>query len=67
MRQQPEAPHSVTLELGDVMLTDTPWGCGDFTRPPRSLAACVAVEVEVEVEVNRIRTLTHPRGRGQGL
>ena len=30
---------SFTLEPGDVVLTGTPWGCGEFMTPPRSLAA----------------------------
>ena len=29
---------SFTLEPGDVVLTGTPWGCGEFMDPPRSLA-----------------------------
>ncbi len=28
---------SFTLEPGDVILTGTPWGCGEFMDPPRSL------------------------------
>jgi 2-keto-4-pentenoate hydratase/2-oxohepta-3-ene-1,7-dioic acid hydratase in catechol pathway len=28
--------HSFTLEPGDVLLTGTPWGCGEFMSPPRS-------------------------------
>ena len=30
---------SFTLDPGDVVLTGTPWGCGEFMDPPRSLAA----------------------------
>ena len=30
--------HSFTLEPGDVLLTGTPWGCGEFMDPKRSLA-----------------------------
>ena len=37
-----------TLEVGDVVLTGTPWGCGEFMDPPRSLQAGDVVEVEVE-------------------
>ena len=29
--------HSFTLEAGDVILTGTPWGCGEFMDPKRSL------------------------------
>ena len=25
--------HSFTLEPGDVILTGTPWGCGEFMQP----------------------------------
>jgi 2-keto-4-pentenoate hydratase/2-oxohepta-3-ene-1,7-dioic acid hydratase in catechol pathway len=38
----------LTLEPGDVVLTGTPWGCGEFMDPPRSLAPGDVVEVEVE-------------------
>lgn len=40
--------HSFTLEPGDVILTGTPWGCGEFMDPIRSLGAGDVVEVEVE-------------------
>ncbi len=39
---------SFTLEPGDVLLTGTPWGCGDFMSPRRSLAPGDVVEVEAE-------------------
>ncbi|MDT4939471.1 MAG: hypothetical protein QOG80_3142 [Pseudonocardiales bacterium] len=39
---------SFTLEPGDVLLTGTPWGCGEFMDPKRSLAPGDVVEVEVE-------------------
>lgn len=42
------ASHSFTLEPGDVVLTGTPWGCGEFMDPPRSLAEGDLVEVEIE-------------------
>jgi 5-carboxymethyl-2-hydroxymuconate isomerase len=29
--------HSFTLEPGDLLLTGTPWGCGEFMTPRRSL------------------------------
>jgi 5-carboxymethyl-2-hydroxymuconate isomerase len=37
-----------SLEPGDVVLTGTPWGCGEFMQPQRSLAGGDVVEVEVE-------------------
>ncbi len=40
--------HSFTLEAGDVMLTGTPWGCGEFMDPKRSLADGDVVECEIE-------------------
>jgi 2-keto-4-pentenoate hydratase/2-oxohepta-3-ene-1,7-dioic acid hydratase in catechol pathway len=39
---------SFTLEPGDVVLTGTPWGCGEFMDPQRSLAGGDVVEVEVD-------------------
>ena len=39
---------SFTLEPGDVILTGTPWGCGEFMSPRRSLANGDVVEVEVD-------------------
>ena len=45
-----------TLEPGDVVLTGTPWGCGEFMDPPRSLAAGDVVEAEIE----GIGTLRNP-------
>ena len=40
--------HSFTLEPGDVLLTGTPWGCGEFMDPKRSLAPGDVVECEIE-------------------
>lgn len=40
--------HSFTLEPGDVVLTGTPWGCGEFMDPVRSLQHGDVVEVEVD-------------------
>jgi 2-keto-4-pentenoate hydratase/2-oxohepta-3-ene-1,7-dioic acid hydratase in catechol pathway len=37
-----------TLEPGDLMLTGTPWGCGYFMDPPRTLEMGDLVECEVE-------------------
>jgi 5-carboxymethyl-2-hydroxymuconate isomerase len=37
-----------TLEPGDVLLTGTPWGCGEFMNPPRHLQPGDVVETEVE-------------------
>jgi 5-carboxymethyl-2-hydroxymuconate isomerase len=47
---------SFTLEPGDVVLTGTPWGCGEFMDPPRSLRDGDVVEVEVD----GIGTLRNP-------
>jgi 5-carboxymethyl-2-hydroxymuconate isomerase len=47
---------SFTLEPGDVVLTGTPWGCGEFMDPPRSLAPGDVVETEIE----GIGTLRNP-------
>ena len=47
---------SFTLEPGDLVLTGTPWGCGEFMDPPRSLHPGDHVEVEVE----GIGTLRNP-------
>jgi 2-keto-4-pentenoate hydratase/2-oxohepta-3-ene-1,7-dioic acid hydratase in catechol pathway len=37
-----------TLEPGDVILTGTPWGCGEFMDPKRSLNDGDVVECEIE-------------------
>ena len=47
---------SFTLEPCDVLLTGTPWGCGEFMDPRRSLAPGDVVECEIE----RIGTLRNP-------
>ncbi|MDX6408379.1 MAG: hypothetical protein QOE13_1450 [Gaiellaceae bacterium] len=39
---------SFSLEPGDLLLTGTPWGCGYFMDPPRTLEAGDVVECEVE-------------------
>jgi 2-keto-4-pentenoate hydratase/2-oxohepta-3-ene-1,7-dioic acid hydratase in catechol pathway len=39
---------SFTLEPGDVILTGTPWGCGEFMEPKRSLKDGDVVECEIE-------------------
>jgi 5-carboxymethyl-2-hydroxymuconate isomerase len=48
--------HSFTLEPGDVLLTGTPWGCGEFMDPKRSLSPGDVVECEIE----GIGTLRNP-------
>jgi len=48
--------HSFTLEPGDVVLTGTPWGCGEFMNPVRSLQHGDVVEVEID----GIGTLRNP-------
>jgi 2-keto-4-pentenoate hydratase/2-oxohepta-3-ene-1,7-dioic acid hydratase in catechol pathway len=53
--------HSFTLEPGDVLLTGTPWGCGDFMSPPRSLVPGDLVEVSIDgigVLSNPVRTIS---------
>jgi len=40
--------NSFTLDPGDVVLTGTPWGCGEFMNPVRSLQDGDIVETEVE-------------------
>ena len=40
--------HSFTLEPGDIILTGTPWGCGEFMDPQRSLKGGDVVECEIE-------------------
>jgi 2-keto-4-pentenoate hydratase/2-oxohepta-3-ene-1,7-dioic acid hydratase in catechol pathway len=45
-----------TLEPGDVLLTGTPWGCGEFMDPKRSLQGGDVVEVEIDA----IGTLRNP-------
>ncbi len=40
--------HSFTLAPGDVVLTGTPWGCGEFMDPARSLQQGDVVEVEID-------------------
>ncbi|HEY5437065.1 MAG TPA: fumarylacetoacetate hydrolase family protein [Candidatus Limnocylindrales bacterium] len=47
---------SFTLEPGDLLLTGTPWGCGEFMTPRRCLAPGDVVEVGVE----RIGLLRNP-------
>lgn len=52
--------HLFTLEPGDVLLTGTPWGCGEFASPPTHLREGDAVVSEIE----GIGTLTnHVRHR----
>lgn len=48
--------HCFTLEPGDVVLTGTPWGCGELMNPARSLQDGDVVEVEID----RIGTLRNP-------
>jgi 5-carboxymethyl-2-hydroxymuconate isomerase len=40
--------HSFSLEPGDLLLTGTPWGCGEFMDPRRSLEVGDVVECEVD-------------------
>jgi 2-keto-4-pentenoate hydratase/2-oxohepta-3-ene-1,7-dioic acid hydratase in catechol pathway len=51
---------SFTLEPGDVVLTGTPWGCGEFMDPQRSLGHGDVVEVEVDgIGVLRNEVVVH--------
>jgi 5-carboxymethyl-2-hydroxymuconate isomerase len=55
---------SFTLDPGDVILTGTPWGCGEFMDPVRSLRDGDLVETEVEgigVLANTVRTESRTR------
>jgi len=45
-----------TLEPGDVLLTGTPWGCGEFMDPPRSLHP----GDEVVVSIGGVGSLANP-------
>jgi 2-keto-4-pentenoate hydratase/2-oxohepta-3-ene-1,7-dioic acid hydratase in catechol pathway len=47
---------SFTLEPGDVVLTGTPWGCGEWMTPQRSLQPGDVVTMEIE----GIGVLTNP-------
>ncbi len=48
--------HSFTLDPGDVILTGTPWGCGEFMDPKQALKGGDVVECEIE----GIGTLRNP-------
>ena len=55
---------SFTLDVGDVVLTGTPWGCGEFMNPKRHLRPGDTVACEVEgigVLTNPV-TASYPRG-----
>jgi 2-keto-4-pentenoate hydratase/2-oxohepta-3-ene-1,7-dioic acid hydratase in catechol pathway len=52
--------HSFTLDPVDVLLTGTPWGCGEFMDPKRSLAPGDVVECEID----GIGTLRNPVAAG---
>ena len=47
---------SFSLDPGDLLLTGTPWGCGEFMSPQRSLQPGDVVETEVD----GIGTLRNP-------
>jgi 2-keto-4-pentenoate hydratase/2-oxohepta-3-ene-1,7-dioic acid hydratase in catechol pathway len=47
---------SFSLEPGDIVLTGTPWGCGEWMEPQRSLHDGDVVEVEID----GIGTLRNP-------
>ncbi len=55
-----------TLEPGDLLLTGTPWGCGYFMDPPRTLEIGDVVECEVE-RIGALRnTVVAANGRSWG-
>jgi 2-keto-4-pentenoate hydratase/2-oxohepta-3-ene-1,7-dioic acid hydratase in catechol pathway len=54
---------SFTLEPGDLVLTGTPWGCGEFMTPRRSLGHGDVVEVEVD-RIGRLRNPVVVNGAG---
>ncbi len=57
-----------TLDPGDVLLTGTPWGCGEFMQPPRHLSPGDVVEVEIEgigKLVNPVTTTAAPPPRSR--
>ena len=47
---------SFTLNPGDLLLTGTPWGCGEFMTPRR----CLSPGDRVEVEIPGIGTVSNP-------
>ena len=59
-----------TLEPGDVLMTGTPWGCGEFMDPKRGLGDGDVVEAEVEgIGVLRnpvVEVAAHQPNRDQG-
>jgi 2-keto-4-pentenoate hydratase/2-oxohepta-3-ene-1,7-dioic acid hydratase in catechol pathway len=54
---------SFTLEPGDLVLTGTPWGCGEFMEPRRSLNPGDEVTVEVEGIGSLRNPVVDARGR----
>jgi len=55
-----------TLEPGDLLLTGTPWGCGYFMDPPRTLEIGDVVECEVERIGALCNTVVAANGRSWG-
>jgi len=51
-----------TLRPGDMILTGTPWGCGEFMKPRRSLADGDEVEVSIEGIGTMTNTVRFARG-----
>lgn len=52
---------SFTLEPGDLILTGTPSGCGEWMTPPRHLSPGDVVEVEVESVGSVVSPIVAPR------
>ncbi|MFE5702794.1 fumarylacetoacetate hydrolase family protein [Rhodococcus koreensis] len=52
--------HHFTLHPGDIILTGTPTGCGDFRTPPIALRPGNVVEIEVEGIGRQLNRVTAP-------
>ena len=57
--------HSFRLDPGDVLLTGTPWGCGEFMTPPRSLQGGDRVECTIEGIGTLTNTVLDRRARDE--
>lgn len=57
---------SFTLDAGDILLTGTPWGCGEFMDPPRALAVGDLVETEI-VGIGALKNPVLAEGGGRPI
>lgn len=60
---------SFTLEPGDIVLTGTPWGCGEWLSPRRSLCDGDVLETEVGgigTLINTVRRISVGQGNDRG-